>query len=166
MATRRLTEFLDGHRVKYVIVHHSPAFTAQEVAASSHISGHRMAKTVVVKIDHEFALAVVRATDDVDMLLLSDVAGTSNCELAAQDEFVDRFEGCEIGAIPPFGTIFGLPTYVDTELSKEAVIAFNAGSHSAVAVMDWPDYRRLARPKIASIAFEPSTAASQPWLTL
>jgi Ala-tRNA(Pro) deacylase len=152
MATRRTIEFLDGQNIKYTIIHHSPAFTAQEVAATSHIPGRSMAKTVVVEIDDALALAVVPATRDVDMSLLRSVAEARYASLADPTDFATRFEGCQLGMMPPLGNLFGMRTYADSDLAKEENIAFNAGSHSDVVVMRFADYRRIAHPKLAPIS--------------
>ncbi len=101
MAIRRTREFLDGSRVRYVVISHSPAFSAQEVAASVHLPGKGMAKTVVVNIDGELALAVVPANRGIDLEMLRRAAGASHVDLADEEDFIDRFEGCQLGAMPP-----------------------------------------------------------------
>jgi len=164
MATRRTKEFLDGNHAKYVIITHSPAYTAQEVAASTHIPGRRLAKTVVVKIDGKLAIAVVPAHREVDMSALRAAAGAHYAELADKSEFAERFEGCQLGTMPPFGNLFGLDTYVDRALAHEEAIAFNAGSHTDVIVMNFNDFRRLAHPRLADISTvvaEPAGAATR-----
>ena len=152
MATRRICEFLDGSNARYVLVHHSPAFTAQEIAESSHIPGRFMAKAVVVRIDSVLALAVVPASCDVSLALLRQEAAADQVRLADEDEFADRFEGCQIGTAPPFGNLFGIPTYVDSSFSDEDEIAFNAGTHTDLIVMRFKDYRRIVRPTRATIS--------------
>src|SRR5438045_4118433 len=106
MATRRIREFLDGNNVRYVMIHHSPAFTASEVAASAHVPGKQLAKAVIVKIDGELAIAVVSATRDVDFELLRLEAQARDVRIAEKSEFAERFEGCQIGTVPPFGDLF------------------------------------------------------------
>ena len=152
VATRRIKEFLDGNKAKYVIVTHSPAFTAQEVAEAAHIPGRHLAKTIVVKIDGKLAMAVVPAHREVDMSALRAAAGAHYAELADKAEFAERFEGCQLGAMPPFGNVFGMETYVDRELTHEDYIAFNAGSHTDVIAMRFADYRRLAHPRLVAIS--------------
>jgi len=152
MATRRTLEFLDGQKIKYAVIRHSPAHSAQEVAASAHIPGRSMAKTVVVQIDGRLALAVVRADKEVDMGLLRAVAGANFVMLANPSEFVDRFEGCKLGTEPPLGNLFGMDTFVDSDLSENEFVAFNAGSLTDVVVLKFSDYRRLAHPILAHIS--------------
>ena len=156
MATRRIREFLDGNKVKYAMISHSPAFTAAEVAASAHIPGRDVAKTVIVNVDGALAMAVVSANREVDMLALRAAAGASFAGLADEAEFATRFEGCQLGAMPPFGNLFGMDTYVDRDLAKEEYIAFNAGTHTDVIAMKFGDYRRVAHPKVVRIGTTPA----------
>jgi len=156
MATRRICEFLDGNKADYQVIRHDPAYTAQEVAAAAHVPGKDMAKVVVVSIDGKTALAVVPATREVDLERIRAAARATGVEIATEREFVHRFEGCQVGAFPPFGNLFGMETYADSALAKEQYIAFNAGTHTEVIAMKFADWRRLAHPKMASISFLPS----------
>jgi Ala-tRNA(Pro) deacylase len=152
MATRRIREFLDGNHVKYVLISHSTAYTAQEVAESAHVPGRELAKSVIVRLDGRLAIAVVPATRDVEMALLRAETGAIYVGLAEEREFADRFEGCQLGAMPPFGNLFGMETVADRRLEEEDLIAFNAGSHTDVIAMRFVDWRRLVRPKVADIS--------------
>ena len=153
MATRRTREFLDGNGVKYVLIHHSPAYTAQEVAASAHIPGRDLAKSVMVTIDGQLAIAVVPASRLVDIDLLRSAADAQHAALADEADFADRFEGCQLGAMPPFGNLFGMETFVEKDLAREEYVAFNAGSHTDVIAMRFADFRRLVHPKLAHICW-------------
>jgi len=155
MATRRILEFLDGSSVRYIRITHSPAFTAQEVAESVHIPGRYMAKTVVVRVENGFALAVVPATKDADLEALRRQIGASDAKLAEEADFIDRFVGCKLGAAPPFGNLFGIDTYIDRDLARLDEIAFQAGTHTDVILMNTSDYLRLVRPVPVRIAVEP-----------
>lgn len=155
MATRRIREFLDGNNAKYSVISHSPAYTAQEVAASVHIPGRSLAKAVIVDIDGRLAMAVVPASRDVDMNRLRKAVGGLRVQLADKQDFASRFEGCQLGTVPPFGNVFGMETYMDRELTKEEHIAFNAGTHTDVIVMEFNVYLQLAHPKLVEIAVEP-----------
>lgn len=152
MATRRTREFLDGNFVKYVTIQHSPAHTAQEIAASAHVPGGTFAKTLVVKIDGQLTLAVVPAPRMLDTELLRAAADAQFVEIADVVDFADRFEGCKLGMMPPFGNLFGMTTWCDSALAKRRFIAFNAGSHTDVVLVRFTDYRRLARPRIAKLS--------------
>jgi len=156
MATRRIREFLDGNKVGYQVISHSPAYTAQEVAASAHVPGKDLAKVVVVILDGQTALAVIPATHEVDLERLCVAAGAAGVDIAAEREFAHRFEGCKLGTVPPFGNLFGMDTYADSALAKEEYIAFNAGTHTEVIAMKFADWRRLAHPKLAAISFAPN----------
>ena len=157
MPVARLKEMLDGESVKYVSMSHSPAFTAQEIAASAHISGAALAKTVVVKIDGKLALVVLPATMMVDLDQLRVVTQAEKVELAEESEFERLFPGCELGAMPPFGSLFEMRTWVDRSLSEQDEIAFNAGSHTEVIRLAYGDYERLAQPE--RVEFSIATSA-------
>jgi Ala-tRNA(Pro) deacylase len=155
MATRRTQEFLDGNHVRYALIRHSPASSASQVAESVHISGQNLAKVVIVVIQGRLAMAVVTATRDVDFIRLQRIIGLNNVRLAHESELADRFEGCQLGAAPPFGNLFGVDTFVDARLVQQSHIAFNAGTHNDVIVTSSDDYIRLTRPRVAHIAAEP-----------
>lgn len=148
MACGKLTEFLDSNHVQYVTITHSQAFTAQQVAASAHIKGKEMAKTVIIKIKEKLAMAVLPATYHVDFHLLKEVTGNEEVELAHESEFREIFSDCELGAMPPFGNLYGMDVYVAQNLTKDEEIAFNAGTHSELIRMKYADFNRLVKPKI------------------
>jgi len=152
MPVNALKEFLDRNRAKYVVITHSPEFTAQEIAASAHISGRELAKTVIVKLDGRLAMAVLPASRSVDFDLLRAVAGVKSAELAKESEFQDRFPNCEIGAMPPFGNLYGMDVFADESLTEDQQIAFNAGTHRELVQMAYKDFERLVRPRIGRFA--------------
>ena len=148
MPIKKLKEFLDSHKVKYVTINHSTAYTAQEIAASAHIPGKEIAKTVMVKIDGKMAMAVLPASFRVDFDHLKQVTGAGKVELATEKEFEDMFPGCEVGAMPPFGNLYDMDVYVAESLTDDEEIAFNAGSHSELIRLNFKDFKRLVKPKI------------------
>ena len=150
MSLKRLTEFLDHEHVSYITLTHSPAFTAQEIAASAHVSGKELAKTVVVHLDGRMALAVAPADQRIALPQLGKVAGGANARFASEDEFKDLFPDCEVGAMPPFGNLYGMDVYMAESLVEDQEIAFNAGSHTELIRMPLHDFERLVKPKIAS----------------
>lgn len=152
MPLNRLKDYLDQNQVPYVVITHSPAYTAQGVAASAHVKGKELAKTVVVKLDGELAMAVLPAPFRVDLQKLRDVIGCHRVELASEKEFESVFPGCEVGAMPPFGNLFGLPVFVARRLTEDEEIAFNAGTHRELIRMSYPDFERLVQPKVVSFA--------------
>jgi Ala-tRNA(Pro) deacylase len=149
MPAQRLKTFLDQQRVKYITLHHSPAYTAQEIAAAAHVSGREMAKTVVVWLDGRLALAVLPANRNVVLEDLRIAAGAQQAWRATEEEFQQRFPDCEPGAMPPFGNLYDMEVYAAETLAEDARIAFNAGSHSELLQMSWADFERLAKPKVA-----------------
>ena len=144
MPIQKLQEFLDGHNIKYVVISHSVAYTAQGVAALTHISGKELAKTVIVKIDGALAMALLPASLHIDLAQLRSAAGANNAALASEEEFRERFPDCETGAMPPFGNLYD----ADESLARDKEIAFNAGSHRELVRLAWDDFVRLVEPKI------------------
>lgn len=152
MPLETLKQFLDSNAVKYVTVQHSPAYTAQELAALAHVPGKDWAKTVMVKLDGKMAMAVVPASTRVVFDLLKEASGANSAELATEQEFKDLCPGCEVGAMPPFGNLFGMDVYVDQGLAEDAEIAFNAGSHTEMVRLPFKDFERLAKPKVVRLS--------------
>ena len=150
MPVKKLKEFLDSHHVKYVSMSHSPAFTSQEIAASAHVSGKEFAKTVIVKADGKLVMVVVPANDHVNFSKLKEVMGGS-VDLASESEFKDKFSGCEVGAMPPFGNLYDMPVYVSKQFENLDHILFNAGSHSELIQMKFKDFDQLVKPKLVAI---------------
>lgn len=148
MPVTTLKEFLDSHGVKYVTIQHSAAYTAQEIAASAHVSGKDLAKTVMVKIDGKMAMAVLPASYKVDFDLLKEATGAGAIELAGEDEFKDLFPSCEPGTMPPFGNLWDLDVFVAATLAEDEEIAFSAGSHTELVRLAYADFERLVKPRV------------------
>jgi Ala-tRNA(Pro) deacylase len=154
MSLSKLREFLDSHHIKYLVVSHSLAYTAQGVAALAHVSGKKLAKTVIVKIDGILAMAVIPASSHVDLESLRALTGSEIVELAAEREFKDAFADCETGAMPPFGNLYDLPVYADVSLAENEEITFSAGTHREVVRMRWEDWLRLVNPTVDQLTYE------------
>ena len=152
MPVEKLKRFLDEKRVKYVSIKHSLAYTAQEIAASAHIHGKELAKTVIVRLDGKTAMAVLPASHRIDMELLRVAAKAKSAELASEQEFRDLFPGCSLGAMPPFGNLYGMDVFTDTALASDEEIAFNAGSHTELIRMAYKSFAELVKPVLAKIA--------------
>jgi Ala-tRNA(Pro) deacylase len=146
MPMERVKHFLDENSVKYVIQQHSPAYTAQEIAEAAHVPGRHFAKCVMVEIDGRLALAVLPATDRVDLQRLARSVGAQSVELAKEADFEDRFPDCEPGAMPPFGNLFELEVFVSPHLAEADLISFNAGSHREVMQLAYSAFDRLVKP--------------------
>ena len=152
MAVQRLKDFLDEHQVKYVLISHSRAFTTQEIAAATHIPGKELAKSVIVDIDGRTAMAVLPGSQKVDLPLLRDAVGAERVTLVKEAAFRDRFPECDLGAMPPFGNLYGMPVYVADSLTEDEEIAFNAGSHDQLVRMAYRDFERLVEPQVMRFA--------------
>ena len=152
MPVKKLKEFLDENKVKYMSISHSPAFTSLEIAASAHIPGQTMAKTVVLKVDGKMALAVLPSAHKVDFNLLKTAIGANNLELASEQEFAGLFPQCEVGAMPPFGNLYGMEVFVAESLAENDEIAFNAGSHTELIKMLFKDFESLVKPRRVKFA--------------
>ena len=152
MPVKKLKEFLEAQNVKYTSIYHSLTYTAQEIAASVHIKGNELAKTVMVRLDGKMAMAVLPASHHVDFDRLKIASGAQDVVLATEKEFKDLFPGCEIGAMPPFGNLYGMDVFVSRALTKDEEIAFNAGSHYELIRLTYKDFERLVNPKIADFS--------------
>lgn len=154
MPIKRLKKFLKENKVKYVSIKHSPAYTAQEIAAQAHVPGKALAKTVMVKVEGKMAMCVLPASYKVDFAELKKATGVKDCELATEKEFQEYFPESELGAMPPFGNLYEMDTYVAESLTENEEIAFNAGSHSELVKMDYSTFESLVQPKIVRFSFK------------
>jgi len=152
MPIQKLRQFLDQNSVKYIVITHSRAYTAQGVAESAHISGNELAKTVMLNKDGELCMAVLPASKHVNLSEFARTAGGKDVTLASENEFRDRFPDCELGAMPPFGNLYGMPVYVDASLQRDKEIAFNAGSHLELIQLAYSDFERLVKPHVCEFA--------------
>jgi Ala-tRNA(Pro) deacylase len=149
---RTLEEYLKEHEIKYQVLTHVQAYTAQEIAQGQHVPGQMVAKVVLVKKESgALVMVVLPATHKINFAKLRQVVHT-RFTLATEEEFRPLFPGCEVGAEPPFGNLFGVDTIVDTALTENEEIAFNAGSHWQMVRMRMEDYLRLLHPRIATVA--------------
>ncbi len=152
MIADSVRRYLDSHHVSYRVHDHQPRFTAQETAQASHVSGRRIAKTVLLQVGNgrpSFALAVLPANETVDLDRLSQKIGHP-VEIANEDEFVRVFPGYDPGAAPPIAALarVAVPIYVDACLARGDTIAFNGGTHTALVEMAWTQYERLTSPQL------------------
>lgn len=152
MLSPRLHHFLDQRHAPYTTLTHERTITAQQTADAAHVGSRNFAKTVMLKLDGDLAMLVMPAAYRADLTRLSRTLGGREVGLATEDEFKDAFADCEIGAMPPFGHLYGMPVYVDARLTGEAEIAFNAGSHTDVVRMPYAEFERLAEPELLYLA--------------
>ena len=150
MLAQRLKEYLDHEGVQYTTLTHAKAFTAQEVAESAHVSGRTLAKTVIVNLDGELAMAVLPANRKIIIQDLHDVTGAEQVRFATEREFKMRFPDCETGSMPPFGNLYEMEVFVAPSLSEDEMITFTAGTHTDVVQMKYADFERLVHPTVLS----------------
>ena len=148
----KLREMLDGSGVSYTHHVHPVVYTAREVASAEHIPAHEVAKVVIFLGDHGYGMAVLCADCMVDVMDLRATLKLQRLRLATEAELGELFPDCELGAMPPFGSLFNLPVYVDSRVVEEQVIAFNAGTHRDVVLMGFKDYLNLAKPEVVHFA--------------
>ena len=151
----KLREYLDQKGVAFEHHVHPTAYTAQRTAESLHVPGRELAKSVVINADGALLLAVVPSNQKVNLDHLQFITRSANMRLATENEFTDAFPSCELGAMPPFGILFGIATYCDTSLEQNDSIEFNAGSHNDTIRMDFHDFKRLARPTMIDLVDHP-----------
>ncbi len=152
MSLQEVENFLRTKNVKYRTVHHSPAFSSQEIAEAAHVPARRLAKVTMVKINGELAMAVLPASEMVDVEALGKLADSKTVQIATEHDFADRFPGCEVGAMPPFGNLWGMKVFVSNGFSKDENIAFEAGSHSELLEIPYTDFERLVEPQVGALA--------------
>ncbi len=156
----RIEKFLKNAGVSFEKHRHSKTFTAQELAAEEHVSGHSVAKSVVVHVDGRCVMCVIPASRRVDMPLLAEVFDAQRCYLADETEMEQLFPDAELGAEPPFGGLYGLETFVDENLTRCETITFPAGTHRKCIAMNYADYARLVEPVVLSFSLPRQTAAA------
>ncbi len=153
---RTLKAFLDRERVHYDVLPHPEAFRAADIALTLHTPEKEMAKVVIVKVEERFVMTVLPASWQIDLHRLREVFLTRQVRLATEDEFKGLFPDCEVGAMPPFGILYGLPVYVDQSLTEDEQIVFQSGTHSEAIRMRYQDFAALVFPVVAEFHRSPS----------
>jgi len=149
---KRLEKLFREEKVKFSVLKHAEAYSAQRVASLLHIPGRQLAKVVLVKADDALVMLALPAPYRVDFAKVRQVLKTENVRLAREEEFADLFADCEVGAMPPFGNLYNLDLYVDRTLSTQPEIAFPAGSHREIMQMAYADFERIAQPTVADFS--------------
>lgn len=149
----RVIEFLDESGVKYEVTEHEPAFTAQQMAAVEHEPGKYVAKPVIVKAENKYVMCVLSACYKVELRALKKQLGAREVELAEESEIEKLFPDCDLGAAPPFGNLYDLPTYMDSSLADDDHIMFQAGTHDRAIRMSMADYRKLVSPDVIEFSY-------------
>lgn len=164
MPLQQLKEFLDEANVEYMCLSHPPAFTAQELAHHVKITGDKVVKTVIIELDGKMAMLVMPATWRVRWESLSRILDTDFVDLADEQTFQDRFPECEVGAMPPFGNLFGMTVYCAEPLTEQPELAFAAGSHTETLHMKTQDFLNLVQPMVLNRGFNKPGAQKPAWL--
>lgn len=150
--SNRLKSFLSERAVAYETIHHHPRYTAQQIAADTHTPGREFAKTVILRVDGDWAMAVLPAHHLVDCEKLCQALGAKEVRLSSEDEIRDLIREhcpeCELGAVPPFGNLYGLPVYISAAMTADERITFNAGTHEDVIRMGYSDFEKLVQPRV------------------
>jgi Ala-tRNA(Pro) deacylase len=147
----KLIDFLNQNKVRYEVIHHPEAFTAQELAAIEHIKGRQHAKVVMVKSNGDLMMAVLPADHRIDLEKLDRLTGHPT-SLAPETDFKDKFPDCAVGAMPPFGHLYGVRTLMDKSLAEDAPIVFEAGTHTDAIKMRGKDFAKIAHSEVADFA--------------
>jgi Ala-tRNA(Pro) deacylase len=154
MPAQKLKQMLDQKQIKYISINHSPAYTARETAASTFVPRREFAKTIIVDLDGEKVMAVLSASRHVDIVALRKLAQANEARLATEDEFRELFPDCEVGAMPPFGSLYDMRVYVDEMVTEVDDLCFNAGSHEQILRMDCRDFIAIEQPVIGAFAIK------------
>lgn len=142
----RLKAFLDENRIQYNVITHSPTYSSQIAAATMHVSGKELVKTVVLRGGRDTYIAVLPASCHVSLDKFGALVGKA-VRLATEPELASLFPDCELGAMPPFGQLYHLPVYMDEALAADEEIVFNAGTHQDAIRMRYADFARLVKPQ-------------------
>ena len=157
---KRLKELFDVGKIPYEVYNHPLAYTAQEIAQRQHVSGNLMAKVVMLRVDDKLVMAVVTGSQKIHLPTVRASLGAYEARLATEDEFILRFPDCEIGAMPPFGNLFGVPVFVDPAVASDKTIYFNAGNHVQTVRIRYKDFEKLVRPRVVRLTEEKKKAAA------
>ena len=149
----QVIEFLNKAAVPYEVTEHEPAFSAQSMAAAEHEPGRYVAKPVIVKADGKYVMCVLSACYKIDLHTLKKQLGAKKAELAEEKEIGELFGDCELGAEPPFGNLYDLPTVMDKALEADDHIVFQAGTHDKAIRMSMDDYRKLVAPQVLEFSY-------------
>ena len=154
----KLETYLRDNKIPYQVQHHPLAYTAQDVAASEHIPGKMLAKVVMVVADGKMVMLALPAPKRVDLAKVGATLGAQDVRLAGEEEFGVLFPDCEVGAMPPFGNLYGLPVCVDQALAEDEVIVFRAGTHTDTMSVKYADFERLVKPTVADLGLSARAA--------
>jgi Ala-tRNA(Pro) deacylase len=151
MPSHKVKDYLDKAKVKYKVLEHDTAYTAQEVAAATHVKGKELVKAVMVKTDGKMLMVVMPSTRKLDFELLKKTLKAKDTALASEEEFGPLFPDCEVGAMPPMGNLYKVDVIADESLADDEEIVFRAGTHHDIIKISYDDFQKLEKPKLAKI---------------
>jgi Ala-tRNA(Pro) deacylase len=152
MPLSRLKTFLEHNGIQYTQQTHATAYTAAGVASVSHVKGKEMAKAVMVLADDKLVMLVVPANTHIRLKQAKAALKAHQVLLSSEADFAHVFPDCEVGAMPPFGNLYGIPVFVDEALTQDKEIAFNAGNHRELIKMSYAEYERAVQPQTVNVA--------------
>ena len=152
MAHSKIMDLLKKEEIPFKSIWHPIAYSSQKTAAYAHVSGKEFAKTVMVRIDGQLCMVVIPAANQIDLNMLREATGAKDVRIAKESEFKDLFPDCEVGAMPPFGHLYGIQTFLSEKLSRDELIAFNAGSHNELIEMSFRDYSKIEHPHLITVS--------------
>ena len=148
-----IREFLGQRRISFEVLPHPQTFDAQHLAQSVHVSGHHVAKTVMLRPDKtRYVVVVLPATHHVDFDKARAALQAKTVELATELEVAQRCPDCEVGALPPFGSQYDMQTVVDEPLTTDDSILFEGTNHAEAIRMKCRDFLEVERPLVAAIS--------------
>lgn len=150
---KRLIDFLNEKQVQYEVIHHTEAVTAQRIAEAEHVKGRHQAKVVMIKSGDQHLMMVLPADHRIDLEKVEKVTGKP-VSIEKEQDFKSLFPESVIGAMPPFGNLYGLTTYVDKDLAEQDYIVFEAGTHTDAIKMSYRDYEKIVQPKVEDLAIK------------
>jgi Ala-tRNA(Pro) deacylase len=150
---KQLIDCLNQNKVQYEILRHSEAVTAQRIAQAEHVKGRHQAKVVMLKSDDQHLMVVLPADHHIDLEKIERALGEP-VSLCKESDFKSLFPDTAIGAMPPLGNLYDLPTYVDKHLAQQDYIVFEAGTHTDAIKMSFSDYEKIVKPKLGDFAIK------------
>lgn len=153
----RLEKYLRQNDVGFDVREHPSAFTAQQIAAQEHVPGRRFAKVVMVKADGHLRMLVMPAPERVDRDRAREALGAKEVLIATESDFGPAFADCDLGAMSPFGNLYGVPVSVDASLAENELMTFQAGTHTTTMTLTVKDFIRLVKPQIIELGVQPAT---------
>lgn len=153
---KRLEDLFEREKIPYQVLIHGETYTAPDLARALHVPGRELAKVVIVKVNGRFVMTVLPADWKVDLKRLKEVFQASHVRLATEEEFRGLFPDCDLGAMPPFGNLYGLEVYVDRSLAADEDIVFQAGTHCEGVKLRYQDFAYLVRPAVVEFHLPPS----------